>query len=93
MKQAKRPKAPAGIEDEPLPDDMLARMRPAHEILPDLVEAATKRGRPKLETAKEAVKLRLDPDVLAAYRNSGPGWQTRMNDALRKAAGLKKKAG
>jgi uncharacterized protein (DUF4415 family) len=45
-----------------------------------------KRGRPPLEHPKEAVKLRLDHDVLAAYRKTGSGWQTRINTDLRKAA-------
>ena len=45
-----------------------------------------KRGRPPLENPKEAVKLRLDHDVLAAYRKTGTGWQTRINADLRKAA-------
>jgi uncharacterized protein (DUF4415 family) len=49
-----------------------------------------RRGRPPLATPKEAVKLRLDADVVASFRASGAGWQTRMNDALRKAAGLKR---
>lgn len=42
-----------------------------------------RRGRPKAAVTKEPVKLRLDPDILAAFRAEGPGWQTRMNDALR----------
>jgi uncharacterized protein (DUF4415 family) len=37
---------------------------------------------------KEAVNIRLDPDVLAYFRGTGPGWQSRINAALRKAAGL-----
>ncbi|PIQ36215.1 MAG: hypothetical protein COW59_13595 [Lysobacterales bacterium CG17_big_fil_post_rev_8_21_14_2_50_64_11] len=41
------------------------------------------RGRPKSEVTKVAVKLRLDPDLLAALRATGAGWQTRVNDALR----------
>ena len=45
-----------------------------------------KRGRPPLDRPKEAVKLRLDHDVLAAYRKTGRGWQTRINADLRKAA-------
>lgn len=49
-----------------------------------------KRGRPFAEAAKEKVSLRLDPDVIAHFRATGPGWQRRMNDALRAAAGLKK---
>jgi len=32
----------------------------------------------------------LDPDVLAYFKQGGKGWQTRVNEALRKAAGLKK---
>ena len=50
-----------------------------------------RRGRPSLAHPKEAVKLRLDHDVLAAYRKTGRGWQTRINADLRKAA--KKLAG
>ena len=49
-------------------------------------EAVLKRGRPPLEHPKEAIKLRLDHDVLAAYRRTGSGWQTRINADLRKAA-------
>jgi uncharacterized protein (DUF4415 family) len=41
---------------------------------------------PPLERPKEAVKLRLDHNVLAAYRKTGSGWQTRINADLRKAA-------
>lgn len=44
-------------------------------------------GRPK-GSAKRPVSLRLDQDVIARFRADGPGWQSRMNDALRKAAGL-----
>lgn len=48
-----------------------------------------RRGRPKSASTKEAVSLRLDPDVLAHFRAAGPGWQSRINAALRKAAGLR----
>jgi uncharacterized protein (DUF4415 family) len=47
-----------------------------------------RRGRPKLEQTKQHVSLRLDPDVLESFKASGPGWQARINDALRKAAHL-----
>ncbi|AVO49608.1 hypothetical protein C6568_10260 [Melaminivora suipulveris] len=33
--------------------------------------------------AKEQVALRIDREVLAAFRAAGPGWQTRMNDGLK----------
>jgi uncharacterized protein (DUF4415 family) len=39
-------------------------------------------------TIKVSTTLRLDPEVLEAFRAEGPGWQGRMNAALRKAAGL-----
>lgn len=48
--------------------------------------AARRRGRPVgsvQAVTKEPVKLRLDPDVLAALRASGDGWQTRVNEMLR----------
>ncbi len=48
-----------------------------------------RRGRPPLENPKQAVKLRLDTDVIAAYRATGEGWQTRINADLRKARKLK----
>lgn len=46
-----------------------------------------RKGRPP-GSAKRPVSLRLDEEVIAYFRKSGPGWQTRMNDMLRKAAGL-----
>ena len=46
-------------------------------------ERLVRRGRPKAEVTKQPVKLRLDPDVLAALRASGDGWQTRVNEVLR----------
>ncbi len=50
------------------------------------VTVARRRGRPMGSTqavTKEAVKIRLDADVVAALRASGDGWQTRINDTLR----------
>lgn len=42
-----------------------------------------KRGRPTLLTTKEHVNIRLDADIVSTFKESGAGWQTRMNDALR----------
>jgi uncharacterized protein (DUF4415 family) len=52
-----------------------------------------KRGRPKAETTKTLVSLRLDPDVIKHFRETGPGWQGRINEALRKAGKLPRKVG
>jgi uncharacterized protein (DUF4415 family) len=43
---------------------------------------------PSLPGAKELVSLRIDRDVLDHFQQDGPGWQERINAALRKAAGL-----
>jgi uncharacterized protein (DUF4415 family) len=43
---------------------------------------------PSIPGAKEMVSLRIDRDVLDVFQADGPGWQDRINAALRKAAGL-----
>ena len=48
------------------------------------------RGRPKSKNPKRPVSIRLDPEVLAHFRRSGRGWQSRINAVLRKAAKLPK---
>lgn len=61
------------------------KARPFAEVFPELA-ASIKRTRGKQKTpTKELVSLRLDRDTLAAYRATGPGWQSRINDALRQA--------
>jgi uncharacterized protein (DUF4415 family) len=56
-----------------------------------LVEPAkgtlTRRGRPKLDNPKRQVTLRLDADVVDRLRETGPGWQSRINEILKKAVG------
>jgi uncharacterized protein (DUF4415 family) len=70
-------------------DEELANARPFAEVFPDLAESIRRtRGRPAAENPKKQVTLRLDADVLERFRASGRGWQRRMNEALRKAAGL-----
>ena len=43
--------------------------------------------KPAVPGAKETVSLRIDRDVLDFFQEDGPGWQDRINAALRKAAG------
>jgi uncharacterized protein (DUF4415 family) len=71
-------------------DAQLAQAKPFNEVFPALADAMRRNvgGRPKSENPKVAVSLRLDPEIVARFKASGPGWQTRMNDALREAAGL-----
>jgi len=51
-------------------------------------KAKVVRGRPKAAVTKVSTTIRIDADVLEAYRSDGPGWQSRINSALRKAAKL-----
>jgi uncharacterized protein (DUF4415 family) len=54
-----------------------------------VIEAApVQRGRPKAAVRKVSTTIRLDPDVIDAFKAKGPGWQSRINEALRRAAGL-----
>jgi uncharacterized protein (DUF4415 family) len=60
----------------------------------DAAEAAFKKAttkpadlppaRPAVPHAKETVSLRIDRDILDHFQSDGPGWQDRINDALRK---------
>lgn len=71
-------------------DAQLAQAKPFEEAFPALAEAMRKNvgGRPKSDNPKVAVSLRLDQEVVTRFKATGPGWQTRMNEALREAAGL-----
>ena len=51
----------------------------------DFAQLRPLRGRPPLARPKAALTLRVDADVLAALKASGPGWQTRINALLRAA--------
>lgn len=42
-----------------------------------------RRGRPPLDAPKRQVTLRLSPEVIDHFKAGGPGWQTRIDDALR----------
>jgi len=70
-------------------DEELANARPFAEVFPELADSIRRaRGRPPVDNPKKQVTLRLDADVVDRFRASGRGWQSRMNLALRKAAGL-----
>jgi uncharacterized protein (DUF4415 family) len=85
--------AAADPDNPPLDDRMFARMRPATEVMPDIVRRARgQRGPQKSKPVKTLVSLRLDPDVIRHFRRSGSGWQSRINQALRRVAKLSKTA-
>jgi uncharacterized protein (DUF4415 family) len=51
-----------------------------------------RRGRPKLESTRQLLSLRLPPEVIASWKASGPGWQTRMAAVLEKSVRTPKRA-
>ena len=51
-------------------------------------EPAEKPRKTVVPPGRESVTLRIDNDVLAYFQEDGPGWQDRINKALRRAAGL-----
>ena len=72
---------PEEYEELPeLTDAMMARAD--HYVGATLI----RRGRPPKTGVKEAVSLRLSPQVLAHFRASGPGWQTRIDEILQRVA-------
>jgi uncharacterized protein (DUF4415 family) len=83
--QASRPDAdnPAWTRED------VRQARPALEVVAEVFGAKAAnalqrgRGRPPKPDRKVNQTLRIDPDVLEAYRSEGSGWQTRMNAVLR----------
>lgn len=71
-------------------DEDFRRAKPALEVLPATLAAVLPRRRgqrgPQREPVKQLVSLRIDRDVVARFRATGDGWQTRVNEALKLAA-------
>ena len=51
--------------------------------LRSMVPIRALRGRPKSESTKQLVSVRYSPEVLAYFRSTGEGWQSRMDSVLR----------
>ncbi|MFA5590157.1 MAG: BrnA antitoxin family protein [Lysobacteraceae bacterium] len=49
-------------------------------------EKLVRRGRPRVAAPRQLLSLRLPPNVIARWKASGPGWQTRMAQMLESAA-------
>ncbi len=69
-------------DSPPLTDAMISSLRPGAEVFAKL-GIDPPRGRPRKSNAKVSLTLRLDPDIVDHFRETGQGWQTRINDALR----------
>jgi len=82
------PKAWVDQDDAPeLTDDFFAMATP---MIGDKVvtkeefkKAAARMGRPPSKAPKQSINIRLGADILAAFKATGKGWQTRIDNALR----------
>jgi uncharacterized protein (DUF4415 family) len=72
-------------------DQWFAKAKPAADILPELFGSSVasemlmpkKRGRPVAEKTKTPINIRLDHEIVDAFKNSGAGWQTKINEVLK----------
>jgi uncharacterized protein (DUF4415 family) len=67
-----------------------ARAKPFAEVFPDLAASIRKGRGPNKAPTKKLVSLRLSPEVLEHFKATGDGWQSRIDETLRKA--VKRKA-
>lgn len=87
LSEAKIQEMIASDPDNPeLTDAQIAKAKPFAEAFPDLYASIKRsRGRPKVESPKEAVTLRLSPDVVEKFKAKGDDWRARMAKALERA--------
>ena len=67
-----------------------AKAKPFSEAFPDLAASLRKGRGPNKAPTKKLVSLRLSPEVLEHFKSKGAGWQSRIDETLRKA--VKRKA-
>ena len=81
-----KPETPTSENDDvpELGDAFFARARRGSEALSPAFLEKVRRGRPRADAPKEPVSIRLDADVARHLRAKGKGWQTQVNDALRR---------
>jgi uncharacterized protein (DUF4415 family) len=87
-KSGGRTSKPKAIDPDnpPLTAEQLKRLRPISAEEKAFWRKAL--GRPPSDNPKQAVSLRLDRDIVEHFKATGPGWQSRINAALRKHAKL-----
>jgi len=73
---------PIDEENPEWTENMIREAHPAAEVVPKVV-AAHRRGRPVKEDKKRQLTLRLSPEVVDYFKSTGPGWQTRVDEALK----------
>jgi uncharacterized protein (DUF4415 family) len=66
-----------------------AKARPASELPPHILAAFPRTRGPQKASTKVPVSIRLSPEVIEHFKAGGPGWQSRIDDALKKAVGVR----
>ena len=64
------------------------KARPARELPADILKAFPNTRGPQKAPRKVPVSLRLSPEVVERFKADGPGWQSRIDEALKKVVGL-----
>ncbi|WP_323042967.1 BrnA antitoxin family protein [Gemmobacter sp.] len=82
MTENRKPMAPEWVDPDDAPD------MSAPYWAERLAKAKVQRGRPKAASTKISTTIRLSPEVIEYFKAGGPGWQGRIDDALRKVAGV-----
>ena len=92
---SRKPKEPTFDEDNPeWTVETFARAKPPSALPPEVLAAFPKtRGRPVKAEAKVPVSIRLSPEVVGFFKEDGPGWQSRIDETLRRIVKSKRKAG
>jgi uncharacterized protein (DUF4415 family) len=68
-----------------------ARAKPAQDVLSaDVLSAFPRTRGPQRAPTKVPISIRLSPDVVAYFRRTGPGWQSRVDDILKKEIARKR---
>lgn len=65
-------------------EEMFRRAKPASEVFPDFDFPNPRPRGPQRTPTKLQTTVRFDRDVIEYFRGTGPGWQTRMNETLRR---------
>ena len=81
--------APTSLDSDSLPEITDAWIAGADLYNGDKL---VRRGRPKLANPHQLLSLRLPPQIIARWKATGPGWQTRMAEALEKTAPKSRRA-
>jgi uncharacterized protein (DUF4415 family) len=77
------------VQSPELTAEQIAKAKPFAEALPDLAASIRKGRGPNKAPTKKLVSLRLSGKVLEAYKAKGPGWQSRIDEDLRRINKIK----